>query len=209
MVKIRQTFCFAACVGVGVLSGCGAELGSEALDDAYATAEDELIGDAEYSAATTCAARLEQYPVHGKHNGGWDPNALTYSCPSHPQNAKDNSDFIKGDHYGNDIFGARGTPIVAARAGKVVSAKTTSIGGKNVTIRDACGWYYYYAHLNSIDTAVGRTVAAGTKIGTLGNTGNASGTSPHLHFSIYPDGSYNRGVDPFPHLQKVDATACK
>ena len=82
----------------------------------------------------------------------------------------------------------------------------TTIGGLNVTIRDDCGWHYYYAHMNVIasDVALWRRVAAGHRLGTVGNTGNASGTSPHLHFSVYPN-AYRSGIDPFPLLQRAEA----
>ncbi len=159
--------------------------------------------------AVTCDAHLERYPVNGPHNGGWDPNALTYACSPHPANAKDNTDFIGGQHYGNDIFGAKGTPLVACVTGTITNISTTSIGGNNVSIKDSCGWYYYYAHLTAFDPGifVGKSVKAGDPLGTMGNTGNASGTSWHLHFSIFP-GVYEKGIDPFPLLQGVDAGAC-
>ncbi len=159
--------------------------------------------------AVTCSASMARYPVAGAHNGGWDSNALTYTCPSHPTTSKDNSDFLAGDHYGNDIFAAKGTPLVACVAGTIIEKATTTIGGNVVTIKDACGWYYYYAHLNTFAAglAKGQTVKPGDPIGTVGNTGNASGTSPHLHFSVYP-GTYTAGIDPFPLLQSVDSGSC-
>ncbi|MBT9557222.1 MAG: peptidoglycan DD-metalloendopeptidase family protein [Myxococcales bacterium] len=159
--------------------------------------------------AVTCSASMTRYPVAGAHNGGWDSNALTYTCPAHPTSSKDNSDFIAGEHYGNDIFAAKGTPLVACVAGTLIEKATTTIGGNVVTIKDACGWYYYYAHMNTFAAglAVGQTVKAGDPLGTVGNTGNASGTSPHLHFSVYP-GTYTAGIDPFPLLQSVDSGSC-
>jgi hypothetical protein len=61
----------------------------------------------------------------------------------------------------------------------------------------------------SSELYVGKWVAAGTYLGTLGNTGSAAGTAPHLHFSIYPDGSYNSGIDPYNLLRGVESTtAC-
>lgn len=157
----------------------------------------------------TCSPALKRYPVNGPHNGGWDKNALTYACHPHPSHAPDNSDFIKGDHYGNDIFGAKGTPIVSPVDGTIVKSGWNNVGGWRVTVRDGCGWYYYLCHLDTITGGlpVGASVKAGQQIGTLGNTGNAQGTSPHLHFSIYP-GVYEQGIDPFPLLQAVDVSAC-
>ncbi len=43
---------------------------------------------------------------------------------------------------------------------------------------------YYYAHLQRIDTGVLRRVGIGDTIGAVGNTGNAQGKPPHLHFSV-------------------------
>ena len=160
-------------------------------------------------AAVTCDPKLEVYPIAGKHNGGWDKNALTYTCHPHPGSSPDNSDWIGGDHYGNDIFAKKGTPMVAPVSGTLVKVGTTTIGGNRVTIKDKCGWYYYHAHLDKLQPGLkeGNAIKAGAPIGTVGNTGNASGTSPHLHFSIYP-GVYEQGKDPFPYLQKVDKEAC-
>src|SRR5687768_799065 len=72
--------------------------------------------------AAKCEPALERYPVAGPHNGGWDKEATTFSC-----GGRNNSDFYRGagdanhrnGHLGNDIFGARGTPIVAAKSGVV------------------------------------------------------------------------------------------
>jgi hypothetical protein len=191
-------------VGVSVSSpGCDDR---PAVDHAYGPE----AGDLEIAALpVTCPAALLRYPVNGPHNGGWDPNALTYTCPGHPSNARDNSDWIAGDHYGNDIFAARGTPMVSPVTGTIQSLAVTSVGGKTVKVVDDCGWHYYHAHLDAqaSDLFVGKRVQAGHRIGTVGNTGNASGTSPHLHFSIHP-GTYTSGIDPFPLLQAVDSTAC-
>ena len=158
--------------------------------------------------ATTCAASLTHYPVNGSHNGGWDSNALTYTCHPHPESSPDNSDWISGSHYGNDIFAARGTPVVASQSGRI-STGYGSIGGNWVTITDACGWHYYNAHLDSVAAGIsnGVDVDGGVLIGTVGNTGNALGTSPHLHYSIYPE-AYEAGINPFSLLETVDEHAC-
>ena len=157
-----------------------------------------------------CSPKLTRYPVAGPHNGGYDKNALNYTCHPHPGSSPDGSDFIPGDHYGNDIFAAKGTPMVAPVSGTVVTAGTNTLGGWVVKIRDGCNWDYYLAHLDYIQSGikVDMKINAGQKIGAVGNSGNASGTSPHLHFSVFPAGNYNAGIDPFPLLQQVDATAC-
>lgn len=166
---------------------------------------------------TSCSPHLDIYPVNGPHNCGWDKNWNVWTCPPHPADAPDNSDYYTGvgpghpnGHFGNDIFGKEGTPLVACVSGTIVALGYTNSGGNRVTIKDQCGWYYYYAHMETIQSglAVGQTVQVGQLLGTLGDTGSAQGTGHHLHFSIYPDGCYTCGIDPFPYLQKVDATSC-
>ncbi len=82
-----------------------------------------------------CSPKLTRYPVAGPHNGGYDKNALNYTCHPHPGSSPDGSDFIAGDHYGNDIFAAKGTPMVAPVSGTVVTAGTNTLGGWVVKIR--------------------------------------------------------------------------
>ena len=157
----------------------------------------------------TCAPHLEYYPVGGPHNGGWDPNATTFTCGPHPSGSPDNSDWIPGDHYGNDLFAVEGTPAIAVVSGTITHSGYSGISGNRVTIIDDCGWHYFAAHLETIapGMTVGASVTAGEQIGTVGDTGNAAGTQAHIHFSIYPE-SYYAGIDPFDLLQNVDGSAC-
>ena len=160
---------------------------------------------------------MQYYPIKGPHNGGWDP-ALeqdpesTYSCPPHPASSPDNSDFSQPKHPANDLFAAIGTPVVAVTDGTLVEVvhTTGTKGGKHIILQDACGWHYRYAHLDSIEPGlqVGSVVTAGQLLGTVGKTGSASITSPHVHFSIYLN-KYSEGIDPFPYLQQVDHTSCQ
>jgi hypothetical protein len=177
-------------------------------------------GDQVSDFSVTAGPGIDRFPVNGPSNVGFDSTVGTanqYRCDG--TNA--NTDYYTnaGDanhpsgHFGNDIFAARGTPAIAARAGRVAyvePASSGSLGGNNVGIVDAAGWTYYYAHLDAFapGLAAGQTVAAGTLIGYVGNTGQAAGGPVHLHFSIYPDGNYNAGIDPFPYLQPRAGEAC-
>lgn len=102
-------------------------------------------------------------------------------------------------HRGVDIFAPRGTPLVAVADGVVTSTRDNKLGGKVVWMRGFDhGRTYYYAHLDSVAVKAGQTVSAGEPVGTVGNTGNARYTPPHLHFSIYHRGT---AFDPLPFLQ--------
>lgn len=98
-------------------------------------------------------------------------------------------------HEGLDIFAPRGTPVVAAETGQVTRVGDTPRGGKNVWVRGDQR-SFYYAHLDSIAVSPGDRVVRGEVLGTVGNTGNAVTTNPHLHFGIY---KFAQGaVDPLP-----------
>ena len=100
------------------------------------------------------------------------------------------------EHQGIDIFAPRGTRVVAAAEGWVSSASTNNLGGNVVWIRTSRGQSHYYAHLDEHLVGPGTHLRAGEPIGTVGNTGNARTTAPHLHFGIYRPGS--GAIDPFP-----------
>jgi len=122
-----------------------------------------------------------------------------------------NSDYGKGDlkhqkrggHGGIDIFAPKGTPLVACVSGKIYRLGPTDTGGNRVTIKGDDNLHYYYAHMDKIspNLKLGDLVSVGDFLGTVGNTGNAKNTHPHLHFSIYDDkGYYGGNIDPWPFL---------
>ena len=101
-------------------------------------------------------------------------------------------------HEGVDIFAKRGTPIIAPTDGYVRFAGKRGIGGNVVWLRDSKrSQSLYFAHLNEILVKRGTRVKAGDTLGTVGNTGNARTTPPHLHFGIYQSGA----IDPINHLR--------
>ena len=79
-----------------------------------------------------------------------------------------------------------GSTIRAATAGQVIIAKAD--GGWNggygnyIVVKHANGTQTLYAHLDSVSTAVGDTVAQGETIGGMGNSGKSTGV--HLHFEV-------------------------
>lgn len=101
-------------------------------------------------------------------------------------------------HHGVDIFAPRGTPVIAATDGRVSRVEETRLGGLVVWMRDDRRQSLYYAHLDRQLVEEGMRVTAGDTLGTVGNSGNARTTPPHLHFGIYVR---RRGpVDPYPYI---------
>ncbi len=102
-------------------------------------------------------------------------------------------------HEGIDVAAPRGTPVLAAANGYVSSVGVNNLGG-NVIFQEVenGGITLYYAHLDSQLVVSGQRVSVGDTIGTVGNTGNAVTTGPHLHFGIYE--SFRSAIDPLPFL---------
>jgi murein DD-endopeptidase MepM/ murein hydrolase activator NlpD len=113
-------------------------------------------------------------------------------------------------HQGQDVFSPCGTPLVAARSGKVVYAGYHSLAGYYVVIRgEGSGLDYAYMHLRG--PAMVKTsdrVYTGQPLGEVGESGNAHGC--HLHFELWSaPGWYNggRALDPLPELRRWDRSS--
>ncbi|MEV4317500.1 M23 family metallopeptidase [Actinocrispum sp. NPDC049592] len=99
-------------------------------------------------------------------------------------------------HFGIDIAGVFGSPIVAVTDGVVIEAGPASGFGLWVRIQHADGTISVYGHMDSITVKEGARVKAGDQIARMGNRGQSTGT--HCHFEIW-DAS-GRKMDPKPWL---------
>lgn len=92
-------------------------------------------------------------------------------------------------HKGIDLAAPTGTKVIAAAAGKVVTATTQLEGFKNygtiIVIDHGNGIKSLYSHLNALNVAEGYRVEAGDVIGFVGETGRTTG--PHVHFEVLSD----------------------
>ncbi len=102
----------------------------------------------------------------------------------------------KRNHEGIDIFAPKKTPVIAAANGYVTRVAEGGIGGKTVWMRASeHDIHLYYAHLDEQKVTDGQSVKKGDTLGTVGNTGNAKFTPPHLHFGVYTSSG---PIDPLP-----------
>lgn len=104
-------------------------------------------------------------------------------------------------HEGIDIFAPRNTPIKATTQGVVSKVGDDRLGGKVVVIVGPGGAGHYYAHLEDYaDISPNQWIEAGDRVGYVGDSGNAKGTPPHVHYGVYINGS---AVNPYPLLIKA------
>jgi len=123
-----------------------------------------------------------------------------------------------GPHQGIDILAPKRALALAAEAGKVKFWTRSASAGCMLYLYGASGTTYYYIHLNNdltkrndnrgkcvAGTAYakglknGAKVSAGQVIGYVGDSGDANGLHPHLHFEVHP--GRGSAVDPYPTLQ--------
>jgi hypothetical protein len=111
-------------------------------------------------------------------------------------------------HQGHDVMAKCGTPLVAARGGRVRYSGYQSAAGNYVVI-DGRGTGYDTAYMHMLQPSplkTGMTVRTGQPIGVVGSTG--SSTACHLHFELWTaPGWYEGGspIDPLALLRKWDS----
>ncbi len=117
------------------------------------------------------------------------PGGSRWVCPVENAGFFNDWGFPRGGgtrwHEGNDLFTTRGAPIYAPVSG-TLTQKVGSIGGNQFNLKGDDGVLYIGSHMESFGKS-GR-VNAGDVVGYNGNSGNAVGTSPHLHFIMYYQG---------------------
>lgn len=112
-------------------------------------------------------------PVAGATKSDWNKDSFWYEPWG-----------TSGVHKGVDIFAKKGTPVLAATNMLILYQGEIHKGGK-VIVGLAPKWrLHYFAHLEEFERGNGFVVKSGTVIGSVGDTGNAKGKQPHLHFSI-------------------------
>lgn len=102
-------------------------------------------------------------------------------------------------HNGTDIIAPKGELVVSPTKAVVTKVGRDNKGGNYVITANPGGEQFYFAHLDAPyeNLEIGDVLEPGDLIGYVGNTGNARGKSPHLHFGIYYKGL---AKNPFPRL---------
>lgn len=119
-----------------------------------------------------------QAPIKGefKNSGGFTPgNVVLNERHQH-------------GHQGVDMRAPGGTPVYPMAAGIVTDIGSGGKGGNFIHIDHGNGMKTYYAHLGTINIKAKDKVDNNTVIGTVGASGNAADTYPHLHFTVSVNG---------------------
>jgi hypothetical protein len=125
-----------------------------------------------------------------------------------------------GAHQGIDIMAPKRSIALAAEAGKIEFWTRSASAGCMLYLHGQSGTDYYYIHLNNDRTLHndnrgrcvagtsyakglknGAKIAAGQVIGFVGDSGDADGAHPHLHFELHP--GRKGAVDAYPWLQRA------
>jgi murein DD-endopeptidase MepM/ murein hydrolase activator NlpD len=120
--------------------------------------------------ASTDFTQAFRWPAEGRVSGVFGSQRILNGAARQP-------------HYGLDVAGAVGTPVLAAGAGVVTLADPDLyFTGGTLAIDHGHGLVSIYAHLSRLDVKLGQKVASGDAVGAIGATGRATG--PHLHWSL-------------------------
>lgn len=96
------------------------------------------------------------------------------------------NNILQNPHSGLDLAAPKGTPVTAAKDGTVINIGNFFYSGNIVFVDHGQGFITSYCHLDSVAVNTGQELQQGDLIGTVGNTGRATG--PHLHWSVSLNG---------------------
>lgn len=120
-----------------------------------------------------CIPENPKIPVNGASERDYHPQSFWYYPWGHSIT-----------HKGVDIFATKGTTLRSATNGIVLYTGHLEVGGRVVFILGPKWRVHYYAHLEEIQTSFLSLVTNKTVIGKVGDSGNAKGKQPHLHYAI-------------------------
>lgn len=112
-------------------------------------------------------------PVRGAGTRDWNPRSFWHEPWG-----------VSGVHKGIDIFAPKGRDVVSASYGIVVFRGELALGGTVVAVLGPKWRLHYYAHLQRADAGALSLLMPGSAIGTVGDSGNAAGKPPHLHYTV-------------------------
>jgi hypothetical protein len=151
---------------------------------------------------------------------GFEPNDMAFPVGGDDYRITNSFGDCRGadcsrSHEGVDIMADKGTPVYAAGDGVATWVSSTQENCCRLQIEHGDGWATRYIHLNN-DTKVdgsytdddqgwgiadgivdGTPVEKGQLIGWVGDSGNAKGGTPHLHFELRKD---DTAIDPYDYL---------
>jgi murein DD-endopeptidase MepM/ murein hydrolase activator NlpD len=171
--------------------GAGPVLGSETtvdldtdqrLDGSAGIAHLSSVTAARATTVSTGADDDAEPNTRAKREGPAYSYPVTWGTPVSGRFGEVSASWPRG-HAGMDFNGDTGDPVYAATDGRVQYAEFNYGGyGNLVMIMRSDGTQTRYAHLHRIKVDKGQRVSAGQLIGTIGNTGDSSGS--HLHFEV-------------------------
>ncbi|MBI3802350.1 MAG: M23 family metallopeptidase [Nitrospirae bacterium] len=123
-------------------------------------------------------------PTEGKIRGSFGQSRIMNGQPRNP-------------HTGEDISAPLGAPVLASNGGKVIMVGDYYFNGNSIVIDHGLGLFSMYFHLSKIAVKEGDQVVKGQTIGSVGQSGRATG--PHLHWGMRLNGAR---VNPFSLVEK-------
>ncbi len=114
-----------------------------------------------------------QVPVKGATRSDWNPKSFWYEPWG--------KSIV---HRGIDIFAKAGTDVISPSGTLVIYAGENPVSGKLALAIDRSLRIHFFAHLQSIKTEQLAFLDVGEAVGTVGDSGNAKGKPPHLHYGL-------------------------